>query len=228
MAIAASIAEDHTAPEQPHEVVDRRQGEDEERVVECGRPGRWPRRAPSAARAGCPATRRRGSTRPRSRRARRSPRRSRARCWRPRRSRLAAAAAQPKTAAPKITATIAKPTKNRMMCAISGVQKTLVWWTLDVIEVLGAQPEQPSGNDEQHDDGRDDAEDDDPAPELAWRAERSWDGTAAEQRSARDRSQRHSWTERVYLRDGPPKASGSAALEQQPHVERVAAAANPA
>ena len=37
-----------------------------------------------------------------------------------------------------------------------------------VIEVIGAQPEQPSRDDEQHDDRRDDAEDDDPAPELAW------------------------------------------------------------
>ena len=36
----------------------------------------------------------------------------------------------PNTAAPKTTATIAKPMKNRMMWAISGVQKTLVWPTL--------------------------------------------------------------------------------------------------
>jgi len=43
----------------------------------------------------------------------------------PRRSRFAAAIEQPTTAAPKITAMIANPTKNRMMCAISGVQKTL-------------------------------------------------------------------------------------------------------
>ena len=49
---------------------------------------------------------------------------------RPRRSRFAAAMAHPTTAAPKTTATIANPTKNRTMWAISGVQKTLVCPTL--------------------------------------------------------------------------------------------------
>src|SRR4029077_12873405 len=37
------------------------------------------------------------------------------------------------------------------------------------VEVVRAQPEQPSDDDEQHDDCRDDAENDDPAPELPWR-----------------------------------------------------------
>ena len=46
---------------------------------------------------------------------------------RPRRSRLAAEAAQPITAPPNSAATIANPMKNRMMWAMSGVQKTLVW-----------------------------------------------------------------------------------------------------
>ena len=49
---------------------------------------------------------------------------------RPRRSRLPADIDHPTALAPTRIATIANPIRNKTMCAISGVQKTLVWPTL--------------------------------------------------------------------------------------------------
>ena len=48
---------------------------------------------------------------------------------RPRRSRLPADIDQPIALPPTRMATIANPMRNRRMCAMSGVQKTLVWPT---------------------------------------------------------------------------------------------------
>ena len=97
-----------------------------------------------------------------------------------------------------------------------------------VIEVVGAQPEQPSDDDEQHDDRRDDAEDDDPAPELTWRPNDPWTGAPpSKDLLGIEAEGTHRLTECTCgtVRRTP---RASAALEQQPHVERVAAAANPA
>ena len=97
-----------------------------------------------------------------------------------------------------------------------------------VIEVFRAQPEQPSSGDEQHHDRRDDAEDDDPAAELARGPDDPRAGPPPSKNLLGIEAEGTHEVHRVYLRNVPHDAVGSAALEQQPHVERVAPAADPA